>query len=94
MPQKNRQSDLAFRADVALGHLAAVRGMLENKAPMEKILHQICAVQAALEKIKANIQSQLLEEGISAIRANPCGEVNEQQVDKLISLYTTFHTKR
>ena len=94
MPQNTRQADLVFRVGVAHGHLAAVLDMLQDKQPMQDVLHQLCAVQAALEKIKAGIQQQLLEEGISAIRANPCGELDERRIDELISLYTPLRSKR
>ncbi len=94
MPKNNKQANLVFRMEVAHGHLSAIIGMLENNEPSEKVLHQICAVQAALEKVKASIQNQLLEEGISVLRTNPCDEENDHEVNKLLNLYTNFYTRK
>lgn len=94
MPRNKKQANLVFRLEVASGHLAAVVAMLEKGEALDKVLHQICAVQAALDKIKANIQNRLLEESISAMRANPCDEVSDSEVNKLIGLYTRFQNKR
>jgi len=90
MLQNSNRADLVFRVEVAQGHLTAIRGMLQGKEPLEKVLHQICAVQAALGKITMRVQKQLLEQSISAIRANPMVQINDNEVNKLISLYTSF----
>ena len=94
MPQNTDRADLVFRLEVAHGHLGAIRVMLEKQEPLDKVLHQLCAVQAALDKITVNIQNQLLEEGISAIRANPQVNANDCEINKLLNLYTPFHTKK
>lgn len=88
--QNINQPDFVFRIEVAQGQLRAILGMMEKEESLEKILHQICAVQAALEKIKVMIQNQLLKENIEAIRAIPNGEIDERKVNKLLSLYTNF----
>ena len=93
MPQNINHANLVFRLEVAHGHLGAIIGMLEKQEPLDKVLHQLCAVQAALGKITMCIQNQLLEQSISAIRANPSAEIDDREVNKLLNLYTTFHTK-
>jgi DNA-binding FrmR family transcriptional regulator len=94
MPQNTDRANLVFRAEVARGHLGAVIDMLEKQEALDKVLHQVCAVQAALGKITACIQNQLLEQSISAIRANPPAEIDDREVNRLLSLYTSFHAKR
>jgi DNA-binding FrmR family transcriptional regulator len=93
MPQNTDRANLVFRTEVARGHLGAVIDMLKKKESLDKVLHQVCAVQAALGKITACIQNQLLEQRISALRANPSAEIDDREVSKLLNLYTSFHTK-
>jgi DNA-binding FrmR family transcriptional regulator len=69
------------------GHLHAVSQMLEDGVPCQQILHQLNAVQCALEAAGSQLLLMEVERCLQAIRENPCPERRCEELARLANLY-------
>ncbi len=75
---------LKHRISVAMGHLNAVHKMVDEKKYCIDILHQLKAVQAALDKTAEEILRQHLETCVVDAIQNQDGE---RIVDELVQIF-------
>jgi DNA-binding FrmR family transcriptional regulator len=69
------------------GHLHAVNQMLEDDIPCQQVLHQLNAVECALEAAASMLLRMEVECCLQAIRDNPCPEQRCEQLARLVKLY-------
>ena len=61
--------------------------MLEAGRSGEEVLHQLCAVQAALRAAGYVLLQKQLQDSLAFIRENPCAEECQAELKKLCDLY-------
>ena len=81
------QPGMALRLRSAAGHLNAVIGMVERQAPCDEVLHQLCAVQAALDAARRQILGEQLRFQLEEIERNCVCANREQVADNLKIFY-------
>ena len=69
------------------GHLHAIRGMIEDGAPCQQVLHQLNAVRCAIEAAGSQILCLEVERCLQGIRENPSPEHCEAELQRLLNLY-------
>ncbi len=84
-------SSLVTRMRSVKGHLSCVAEMIENREEPEKILHQLNAVQGALNKIKREILLHRVKTSLDVIQSDQCPEKAAVEINHLLQLYRT-HT--
>lgn len=75
------------RLRTIIGHLEGVITMLEDGRPGEEVLHQLCAVQAALRATGYVLLQNQMEDSLAFIRENPCADERQAELEKLCDLY-------
>ncbi len=88
--ERNAQTDIIRRLRCAAGHLNAVLEMAESDQPCEQILHQLNAVQSALQATGSKIiccQSESMREVI--LNSESLAE-RSTALKQLLSLYAIF----
>ncbi len=75
------------RLQSAAGHLKAVILMAERQAPCEEVLHQLCAVQAALRAAGCQLLEEQLQIQLKHIEQNCSCQTREQMADSLKGFY-------
>lgn len=81
---------LLQRLHTSEGHLRAISGMLEDDEPCQQVLHQLNAVQCAIEAVGSLLLQMEVERCLRAIRDNPCPEQRCEQLARLVNLYPLF----
>ncbi len=72
------------------GHLSSVAEMVENREEPEKILHQLNAVQCALNKLRCEILLQRVRASLNTIQSDHCPEETASEINHLLHLYRTY----
>ena len=89
----NPPADILRRLHCAAGHLNAVIKMTEDSQPCEKILHQLNAVQAALQAAGLRLISCSAHESEITIMFSSSGPERSVELKKLKSLYSILLEK-
>ena len=92
-PLGDQRADVLYRLRCAAGHLKAVIEMAENEQPCEKILHQLNAVQAALQAAGLRLISCSAHESEITIMFSSSGPERSVELKKLKSLYSILLEK-
>lgn len=71
----------------AEGHLHAVIGMVEAGAPCEEVLHQLAAVEAALNVAGRALRFCQFMQSVNMILHGPNAEARIAEVERLATLY-------
>ncbi len=85
-----QQSEIIHRMHVAAGHLNAVIKMAERNEACEQILHQLHAVQAALNAVGHGLITCQIRDSQKAILENSSVEERLSELNKIQSLYSVF----
>ncbi|GAB4577452.1 MAG: hypothetical protein Fur0022_01830 [Anaerolineales bacterium] len=75
------------RLQSAAGHLNGVIRMAEREAPGVEVLHQLCAVQAALRAIGCQLLEEHMENQLEMIEQNCSCQNREQLMENLKGFY-------
>jgi DNA-binding FrmR family transcriptional regulator len=78
---------LVARLRSAEGHLRSVTSMVETGANCGEVLHQLKAVQGALNAVMREFLSEHLVESEKIIKQSDCPEERSQAMDQLMLLY-------
>jgi len=70
------------------GHLRAVIGMVEADTPCEEVLHQLDAVEAALDAAGRALRYCQFRQSIDVIRHSPNAEARLAELERLAALYS------
>ena len=84
------QSDITRRLRCAAGHLNAVIKMTETDQPCEQILHQLNAVQAALQIVGVKLIQCQAQSCQDIIMNSTSVDQRTEELHHLQSLYTIF----
>lgn len=79
------------RLRTAGGHLQAVSQLLEDDKPCQQILHQLNAIQCALEATSSLILCMEVERCLQAIHEDPCSEQRCEELARLSGLYSLLN---
>ena len=88
--QTTPQSDITRRLHSAAGHLNSVISMTESGQPCEEILHQLNAVQAALQIAGVKIIECQAKSSQDIILNSGSVEQRTEELHHLQSLFTIF----
>lgn len=80
--------ELLNRLLTAQGHLQAVSVMVAEAAPPEDILHQLCAVQAAISAAGRLILLRELRAGADAMLQSQSSDQRALEADRLVKLFS------
>ena len=86
--KRDRVSDIRQRLQCVSGHLNAVATMVEKESPCDDVLHQLHAVEAALQAIGQKLVLCEVEEIESLIKNSPSSEERAAQLQRFIPLYS------
>ena len=86
----DEQAKIVLRLRSASGHLTTIIDMLESGEACEPILHQLGAVQAALNAAGARMLACQLRQSQDVIRHSPCAEDRITEITHLLVLYRFF----
>ena len=91
MPHRSKRPDdqnaILNRLKSADGHLRAVIGMLETGVPCEEVLHQLGAVEAALDAAGRALRFCQFQESLERIRHGVSAEARLAELRRLATLY-------
>ena len=85
---QDKRTDIQQRLHCAVGHLNAVMQMAETDQTGEEVLHQLHAVEAALQAIGRKLVLHQVEEIESQIRNSASSEERTAQLQRFIPLYS------
>ena len=85
MPDKKQV--ILQRLRTAEGHLRAIRQMLVEDQPCQQVLHQLNAVQCALQSAGSLLLQMEVERCLRAVLYETCSEQQVQELERLSSLY-------
>ena len=80
-------SSVIARLRSAEGHLKAVTNMVENGETSDQVLHQLNAVQSALNAIAQLFLAEHIKESERIIKYSECPQERTQALDYLNKLY-------
>jgi hypothetical protein NreA len=83
-----QQAAIVRRLRSAEGHLRAVIGMVESGQPCEEVLHQLDAVEAALDAAGRALRYCQFRQSIDVIRHSPSAEARLAELERLAVLYS------
>ncbi len=81
------QTLILARLRSAEGHLGAVIGMVETGQNCEKVLHQLHAVEAALQASGRHLLHCQVKQSIEIFSQDPCPEKRSAEIERLVDLY-------
>jgi len=84
----DQQPEILKRLRCAAGHLNAVIEMTETEKPCEQILHQLNAVQAALDAVGLRMLICQVKASEALILNSTCPNKRVNELKRLQSLYT------
>lgn len=90
MKTPDQRSDVIRRMHCASGHLNAVIKMAEGNEPCEKLLHQLQAVQAALNAIGLGLIAYQIQDSREIILDSSSAEERLSELKRIQSLYAVF----
>lgn len=71
----------------AEGHLSAVIGMVEAGQNCEKVLHQLHAVEAAIQASGRHLLHCQVQQSIEIVSQHPSLEKRSAEIERLVDLY-------
>jgi DNA-binding FrmR family transcriptional regulator len=71
----------------AEGHLGAVIGMVEAGQNCEKVLHQLHAVEAAIQASGRHLLHCQVQQSIEIVSQHPSLEKRSAEIERLVDLY-------
>lgn len=71
-------------------HLQVIGRMLVEDQPCQQIIHQLNAVQCAIEAVGSMLLQMEVERCLQTLRDNPCPEQRCEQLARLVNLYPLF----
>jgi len=89
----DQQSEIIRRLRCAAGHLNAVIEMEEKGQPCEQVLHQLNAVQSALEVVSVRMLICQVQKSEALILQSPSFQERASELKRLQSLYTIHRHK-
>lgn len=84
---RQEQANISRRLKTISGHLRAVTTMVEKGDTCDQVLHQLNAIQAALNAVTRLLLSENLAECESIIKHSKCFQERAQALDYLTLLY-------
>ncbi len=81
------QAAILKRLRSAEGHLRAIIGMVETGQNCEKILHQLHAVEAALQASGRHLLHCQVKQSIDIVSQNHSLEKRTAEIERLVALY-------
>ena len=84
---QDKMVDIQQRLHCAAGHLNAVMQMAETDRPGEEVLHQLHAVEAALQAIGRKLVLHQVEEIETLIKNSQSPEERTAQLQRFVPLY-------
>jgi len=91
MHQRSKSSEtreaIVNRLRTAEGHLHAIVGMVESDAACEEVLHQLDAVEAALDAAGCALRYSQFRQSIDVIRHGASAEARLAELERLATLY-------
>lgn len=84
---RDRITDIRQRLRCTSGHLNAVLMMVEKESPCEEVLHQLHAVEAALQAIGRKMVLHQVEEIETLIKDSSTSEERTAQFQRFVPLY-------
>ncbi len=91
--KSDRQAEIVRRLRCAAGHLNAVIEMADNRRPCEQVLHQLNAVQAALQVAGLRLLAGQTLQSESLILTSPSSKQRAAELKRLRSLYAILIQK-
>ena len=88
----DKMTDIRQRLHCAAGHLNAVMQMAETDEPGEEVLHQLHAVEAALQAIGRRMVLHQVEVIETLIKNSPSPEERTVQLQRFVPLYGIAHS--
>lgn len=85
--QAEEKAEIILRLRMSRGHLEAVIGMVETGEACESILHQLCAVCAALRAVGIKLLTCQLMQSQEIIRWSPIAADRAAELTRLLVLY-------
>ena len=83
-------AELLQRLRSASGHLQAVIAMVGAGEPCESVLHQLCAVQAAITAARRTLIRCQVQQIASSLLIDSCTETQAKMVVRLTNLYSLY----
>lgn len=90
MKVPNQQSEIIRRMRCTAGHLNAVINMAEEGRPCEQVLHQLHAVQAALQAVGLGLINCQVQNSQTIILDSSSVEEWTSELKRIQSLYSVF----
>lgn len=90
MKVPNQQSEIIRRMRCAAGHMTAVIEMAEEGRPCEQVLHQLHAVQAALQAVGLGLINCQIQNSQTTILDSSSVKERTSELKRIQSLYTIF----
>lgn len=84
--QVDIKPDLIHRLRSAIGHLEAIIQMLEDQAPCDEVLRQICAVDGALHALSRHLITTKTTSYFEILSSEPSFEEQQQALEKIRAL--------
>ena len=84
------QTAILKRLRSAEGHMRAVIGMVEKGQDCEKVLHQLHAVEAALQASGRHLLHCQVKQSIEIVSQHPSLEKRNAEIERLVDLYRFF----
>ena len=81
------QTAILKRLRSAEGQLDAVIGMVETEQNCEKVLHQLHAVEAAIQASGRHLLKCQLKQSIKIVSQHPSLEIRNAEIERLVDLY-------
>ena len=88
-----QQSEIVQRLRCASGHLNAVIEMAESERSCEQVLHQLNAVQSALDAVSVRVLICQLQQSEALILHSTSSQERTSELKRLQSLYTMHRHK-
>lgn len=83
----SERKSLAARLRSAEGHLRSVIRMMEEDCDPERVLHQMSAVQGAVQRLKREFLLQCVCDSLESLEKEDCPEKFISEVDRIHDLY-------
>jgi DNA-binding FrmR family transcriptional regulator len=80
-------SEIITRMRIVEGHMKAVTNMVETGEPSDQVLHQLNAVQCALNTITQIFFAEHTKESEKIIKTSECSQERTQALENLTKLY-------
>ncbi|MCJ7661427.1 MAG: metal-sensitive transcriptional regulator [Anaerolineales bacterium] len=81
------RTEIVRRLRSAEGHLHAITGMVEDDQSCEQILHQLYAVQSAVQATSCLILRQRVQQCLDTLQYNPGPDESSVELKRLVELY-------